>query len=221
MFRWAANLKEPFSGLSHWVGAILAVVGTILLLAISRGNPTKIVAFSVYGAALIFLFVASSLYHSLRTSEKTEQLLRKFDHAGIFLLIAGTYVPVCLLQFSHQAGAVLLGLQGLCAAVGISGTFLLKRFPEVLNVVLYLIMGWMSVVMIGYMREHWPTYATAWLVGGGIAYTVGAIIFSLDKPHLVPGKFSAHDLWHVFVLAGSASHFALMVSFVAPRAGIA
>jgi hemolysin III len=220
MFRWVQRLREPFCGLSHWFGALLAVAGTVLLLIVAKGDPTKMVAFSVYGATLIFLFVASSLYHSLRVSESTQSLLRKFDHVGIFLLISGTYVPVCLLQFSHVAGAVLLTLQAVCASVGILGTFLFRRFPEILNVVLYLAMGWMSIVMIGYMRTHWPAYAVGWLVAGGIAYTVGAVIFSLDKPNLVPGKFSAHDLWHVFVLAGSACHFALMWFFVAPRASV-
>jgi hemolysin III len=208
-------LKHPFCGWSHWFGAILAVMGTALLLILARGDLVRTAAFSVYGACLIFLYVASGLYHSLNVAGKPEQILRKFDHVGIFLLISGTYVPVCLLDFSHTAGMVLLGLQALCATIGILGTFLLKRFPEILNVVLYLVMGWMSIFMIGYMRTHWPAWAIAWLVAGGLTYTVGAIIFSIDKPHLVPGKFSAHDLWHVFVLGGSACHFVFMSQFVA------
>ncbi len=104
--------------------------------------------------------------------------------------------------------------------MGIGGTLLLKKFPEVLNIVLYLVMGWMAIVMVGYMGSHWPAYATWWLLSGGVVYSIGAIIFSLDKPHLVPGKFSAHDLWHIFVLGGAACHFLLMATFVAPHAAV-
>lgn len=209
------RIKHPFCGISHWIGALLAVVGTVALTAMSWGKPLHIVAFAIYGSALILLYVASGLYHTVRARGKGERLLRNFDHVGIFLLISGTYVPVCLLALAPVYGYTLLALQALCAAIGITGTFALKKFPEVLNVVLYLVMGWMSVPALGYMLAHWPGYATAWLVAGGVTYTVGAIIFSLDRPHLVPGRFSAHDLWHIFVLGGSACHFLLMVTFVA------
>jgi hemolysin III len=209
------RIKHPFCGLSHWFGALLAVAGTTALTLMSIGKPLHLVAFSIYGATLIFLYVASGLYHSIRAHGKGERLLRNFDHAGIFLLISGSYVPVCLLALAPVYGYTFLVLQGLCATIGILGTFFLKKFPGALNVVLYLVMGWMSVPALGYMLTHWPGSATAWLVAGGLTYTVGAIIYSLDRPHLVPGKFSAHDLWHIFVLGGSACHFMLMITYVA------
>jgi len=193
----------------------LAAVGTVFLTVLAVGKPLHLVAFSIYGASLIFLYCASSLYHSLRVTGKGEVLLRKLDHAGIFLLISGTYVPVCMIALAPRFGYTFLVLQALFALTGILGTFFFKKFPEVLNVVLYLLMGWMAIPAVGYMAAHWPGYATALLVAGGITYTIGAIIFSLDKPHLVPGKFSAHDLWHLFVLGGSACHFLLMATFVA------
>jgi hemolysin III len=215
------RIREPFSGLSHWFGFLLAVIGAVLLLVLAHGNLLKTVAFGIYGFSLIFLYLASSVYHSLRVSPAIEDVLRKFDHVGIFLLIAGTYVPVCLLKFSPKIGLLFLILQASCATIGIAGTFLLKKFPEVLNVILYLVMGWMSVFAFGYMESHWPIAAVGWLVGGGIIYTLGAIVFSLDKPNLVPGKFSAHDLWHLFVLGGSACHFIFMTSFVAKSGALA
>ena len=210
-----AHIKHPFCSLSHWIGALLALIGSSFLTLASRGKPLHLLAFAIYGATLVFLYVSSGLYHTITASGSKERLLRNFDHAGIFLLISGSYVPVCLLALSPPYGRPLLVLQALCAAVGIGGTFLLRKFPEILNVVLYLVMGWMAIVAIGYMSSHWPPYATRWLVAGGLTYTIGAVIYSLDKPHLIPGKFTAHDLWHLFVLGGSACHFVLMATYVA------
>ncbi|HWD41563.1 MAG TPA: hemolysin III family protein [Fimbriimonas sp.] len=210
-----ARIKHPFCSISHWIGAVLAVAGAIFLTVMAQGRPLQTVAFLIYGATLIFLYVASGVYHTVKATGKQERLLRNFDHVGIFLLIAGSYVPVCLIALTPALGYTMLVLQAVCATIGILATFCLRKFPEVLNVVLYLLMGWMSLAAIGYMLSHWPSYATGWLVAGGLTYTVGAIIFSLDKPHLVPGKFSAHDLWHVFVLGGSACHFMLMCTYVA------
>jgi hemolysin III len=208
------KIKHPFCSLSHWFGALLAVVGTAFLALGSVGKPLHLVAFAVYGATLIFLYVSSGVYHTIRATGSKERVLRNLDHTGIFLLIAGSYVPVCLLALSPNYGITFLILQGICALVGILGTFLLRKFPQVLNVILYLAMGWMAITALGYISSHWPSYATGWLVAGGLAYTVGAVIYSLDKPHLWPGRFSAHDLWHIFVLAGSACHFLLMITYV-------
>lgn len=208
-----ARLKHPFCSLSHWIGAALALAGTIWLLATAR-SPLAFAGFVVYGLSLIGLYSASGLYHSVTCEGGRETFLRRLDHTGIFLLIAGTYVPVCLLALPHVYGWTFLALQVLMAAVGVAGTFLLKRFPEVLNVVLYLFMGWMALAALGWIGSHWPHHAVVYLVSGGLVYTIGAIIYAMDRPHLVPGKFSAHDLWHVFVLAGSGLHYLLMETYV-------
>jgi hemolysin III len=214
-----SRIKHPFCGISHWLGAGLAVIGTVVLLAMAWGRPVAMVAFSVYGASLIGLYVASGLYHSLTCEGRKEVILRKLDHTGIFLLISGTYVPVCLLALSPRFGWTFLILQTTLALIGVLGTFFLKKFPEILNVVLYLLMGWMALPALGYIGANWPTYAIVLLVTGGIVYTVGAVIYATDRPHLWPGRFSAHDLWHVFVLGGSACHYALMTTFIAHRPG--
>jgi hemolysin III len=208
------KIKHPFCSLSHWVGALLALCGAGYLIFNSVGKPLHLIAFLIYSATLVFLYVSSGVYHSVKGSDDQENLLRKFDHCGIFLLISGTYVPVCLIALPPNYGVTFLVLQAVCATVGIAGTFLLRKFPQVLNVVLYLVMGWMAVAAIGYMSANWPVYAIRWLVAGGLIYSVGAVIFSLDKPHLWPGKFTAHDLWHLFVLGGSACHFMLMATYV-------
>lgn len=213
-----ARLKHPFCSLSHLLGAALALVGTGILLAMAR-SPLAVAAFSIYGLSLVGLYSASGVYHAVVCEGSRETFFRKLDHTGIFLLIAGTYVPVCLLALPHAYGWTFLAFQALFALIGVFGTFLLRKFPEVLNVVLYLLMGWMAVPALGWIREHWPVYAMVLLVAGGLVYTIGAVIFATDRPHLVPGRFTAHDLWHLFVLGGSGCHFALMVTFVAKNSG--
>lgn len=212
------RLKHPFCSLSHLFGAGLALVGVVVLLSLAR-SPLAALAFAMYGLSLVGLYAASGVYHAVVCEGRRETFLRKLDHTGIFFLIAGTYVPVCLLALPHVYGWTFLALQALCAAIGVGGTFLLKRFPEALNVVLYLIMGWMALPAVGWMRGHWPPYALTLLVSGGLVYTIGAVIFATDRPHLVPGRFSAHDLWHLFVLGGSACHYALMTTYIAGNPG--
>lgn len=212
---FVARIKHPFCSISHWLGAGLAVFGTIVLLRMAWGRPLATLAFTIYGLSLIGLYTASGLYHTVQCEGRRETILRKLDHTGIFLLIAGTYVPVCLLALSPRFGWTFLALQTIFALVGIVGTFALRKFPEALNVVLYLLMGWMAVPALGWMSAHWPPHAIALLVIGGLVYTIGAVIYALDRPHLCPGKFSAHDLWHLFVLGGSGCHFALMATYVA------
>lgn len=217
--RFFSRIKHPFCSLSHAIGVALAVVGTGVLLTMAWGNAKAMVAFTIYGASLVGLYSASTLYHSVQCEGKREVLLRKLDHTGIFLLIAGTYVPVCMLALSPGFGWTFLILQGTMALIGVLGTFFLRKFPEVLNVVLYLLMGWMALPALGYIGAHWPTYAIVLLVTGGIVYTVGAVIYATDRPHLWPGRFTAHDLWHLFVLGGSACHYALMTTYIAHRPG--
>ena len=210
------RLKHPFCSISHLLGAGLAVAGTVVLLLMAKG-PLAVVAFSIYGLALIGLYLASGVYHAVTGEGKREIFLRKLDHTGIFLLIAGTYVPVCLLALPREWGWTFLVLQTLCALVGILGTFLLKEFPAVLNVALYLVMGWMALPALGIIGAQWPQRAVVLLVLGGLVYTMGAVIFATDRPNLIPGKFNAHDLWHLFVLGGSACHFALMTTYIAQK----
>lgn len=209
-----ARIKHPFCSISHLLGAVLALVGMIVLLWMAR-SPLATLAFAIYGLSLVGLYSASGIYHAVVCEGRRETFLRKLDHTGIFLLIAGTYVPVCLLALPREYGWTFLVFQGAFALIGVLGTFLLRRFPEVLNVVLYLLMGWMALPALGWIGSHWPRQAIALLVAGGVVYTVGAIIFATDRPHLVPGRFSAHDLWHLFVLGGSACHFALMTTYIA------
>ena len=192
----------------------MAVVGLVVLLILSHGKPWHTLSFVIYGATLITLYLASGLYHSLHLSDERVEMMKRFDHVGIYLLIAGTYTPVCMVALRGPLGYSILAAEWIMAAIGIWATLVLKKVPNVVRVLLYLCMGWLVMIDMPAVRAVMPPAAVAWLAAGGIIYTLGTIVYATDKPNLWPGRFTAHDLWHVFVLAGSACHFVLMCVFV-------
>jgi hemolysin III len=209
------RIREPFCGLSHLAGAILSMVGMVALLALANGRPWRVVSFAIYGASLIVLYTASALYHSLPVPQRHVARLLRFDYSAIFLLIAGTSVPLCLGPLRGAWGWSLLAAEYGMALLGIGAVLFCQRLSDGLRVLLYFCMGGLIFVAMAPLRQALPPAALAWLFSGGAAYTLGAIILGVDRPHLWPGKFSAHDLWHLFVLGGSACHFVLMLRFVA------
>ncbi len=208
-------LREPFSGISHALGAGLAVAGLVVLLFLAHGRPWQTVAFALYGVSLIMLYTASAIYHSLWATPQGEARLQKFDHIAIYCLIAGSYIPLCLLPLRGAWGWSMLGVELGLAALGIGTVVLWTRAPEWVRVALYLIMGWLIVLAFGPLRQALPPSAITWLVSSGIVYSIGAVIFATNRPRLWPGKFGAHDLWHLFVLGGSACHFMVMLHLTA------
>ena len=214
-WRVTERMKEPFCGLSHGVGVILAVVALVILLVLAKGRPWHTVGFAIYGATLIVLYTASTLYHSLKVPPPAEARLMRLDQSAIFLLIAGSYTPLCLVTLRGVWGWSLLSAVWGLAIVGITSTLLWHRAPAAGRVILYVLMGWMVMLAFEPLRAVWPPEAFGWLIAGGVIYSIGTVIFAIDKPHLWPGKFSAHDLWHLFVLGGSACHFVVMARFVA------
>jgi hemolysin III len=210
------RLREPFSGLSHLGGALLGVAALVVLVTLARGKPWHESGFAIYGATLIILYLASALYHLLPVGEAHIKRLQIFDHIGIYLLIAGTYTPICLVPLRGGWGWSLFGVVWGLALLGSVIEIGWRSAPRWLGLVLYLIMGWLAAVAMGPLARALPTAALGWLVAGGLAYTVGAVIFALERPRLWPGIFGSHDLWHIFVLGGSACHFVLMLRFVVP-----
>ena len=209
------RVREPFNGLSHLAGALLSTAGLLLLLAASMRKPWHLTGFAIYGGSLIILYAASTLYHSLPVSPRRIGQLLAFDQVAIYLLIAGTYTPICLVPLRGPWGWSLLGVVCGIALVGIVLRLAWRSQPEWLPVALYLIMGWLSVIAVRPLVSALPAAALAWLLAGGIVYTVGAAIFALERPRLWPGVFSSHELWHVCVLGGSACHYVVMLGFVA------
>lgn len=209
---WRQRLKDPFSGLSHGVGAALAVAGLVYLIIEAQGKPWHLASFIIYGVTLIFLYVASSLYHSLRVSPRFESALFGLDRAAIYALIAGTYTPICLIVLPKPWGWTLLGLVWGFALAGIAIDIISRRrAPDWLQALLYLLTGWIVLIALGPLVRSMPGEALGWLAAGSVIYTIGAVICVKNRPHLKPGLFGAHDLWHVLVLAGSICHFVLMI----------
>jgi hemolysin III len=201
---------ERFNGISHLVGASLATLGAVLLVVIAArmGDPWKIVSFSIYGAMLISLYVASTLYHSLRGRAKA--IWQKFDHCSIYLLIAGSYTPFALVSLRGAWGWTLLGAVWTLAVVGIVQEVVWARGARVTSLVIYLLMGWLALAVIAPLWVALTPRGFAWLAAGGLFYTVG-IIFYLADQRIRHG----HGLWHLFVLGGSSCHFITVLFFVA------
>ena len=202
------RIRDPFSGVSHFVGAVLALIGLVVLAVLAWGQPTKLAAFAIYGSGAVALYLASAIYHSLHTESPWPQ---RFDHMAIYVMIAGTYTPVCMVALPGQLGYSMLGIEWGLALVGIIANVWFGGGPAVMRVILYLGMGWLAVIAIPQLRVVMPAQAVTWLLAGGILYSLGTVIYATERPKLWPGKFGAHDLWHVFVLAASGCHFLMML----------
>lgn len=210
--------REPVSGFTHMGGAILALFGLIFLLfhSIQRGSPLHILAFSIFGLSLILLYTASTLYHLLPLSEKGVRTLKKVDHMMIFILIAGTYTPVCLLALE---GGWRLGMMIGIWTFAFGGVFL-KAFwinaPRWFSTGIYLIMGWLVVVAIIPIYQALSFGGFAYLLIGGLFYSVGAVIYGLKRPNITTEHFGFHEIFHIFVMLGSLFHFFLMYFYILP-----
>lgn len=201
---------ERFNSITHLVGAGLAVLGTVLLVvtAARLGDPWKIVSFSIYGAMLVALYVFSTLYHSVRGRAKA--ILQKFDHCSIYLLIAGSYTPFALVSLRGAWGWSLMGAVWALALVGIAQEIWFAKGARVLSLVIYLLMGWLAVVAVSPLWNALTPAGFAWLVAGGLCYTVGIVFYVADQ-RIRHG----HGVWHLFVLGGSSCHFFTVLFFVA------
>jgi hemolysin III len=207
-------IREPFSALSHLLAAVAALVGTAVLLVKTAGGASRQVPMLIYGASLICLFGASGIYHLVRGPEELVMRLRKLDHSAIFLLIAGTYTPTAYLVLDGPWRPVTLITIWVLALAGI----LYKSFwigaRRWLYTLLYILMGWLGIGLIGQLLGRMPTGAITWLLAGGAVYTAGAVLYAIKWPRLWPA-FGFHDLWHVFVIGGAACHYVVHLTYLA------
>lgn len=208
------RIREPVNGASHLVGLLLAGAGTILLLRMAQG-PWQMAAFSIYGATLILLYTASTLYHLLPVSERPLRALRTLDHIAIYFLIAGTYTPIALITLNGRLGWGLLAIVWLIAVAGIPFKLFFLDAPVWVSTATYLAMGYLALVALVPLARAVPVTGLLWLVAGGVAYTIGAVIYARQRPNPFPGLLGHHEIWHLLVLTGSACHFAFMVYHVA------
>lgn len=201
--------EEIANAITHGLGTLLAIAALVLLIVFAAlyGNAWHVVSFSVFGATLVLLYSASTLYHSL-IGPRVKVLFRKFDHMSIYLLIAGTYTPFCLTVLRGWIGWTLFGVVWGCALLGV----VLKAFytgkNERLSTILYVMMGWVALIAIKPLFDSVSLTTFILLIGGGICYTLGTLFFVKDTIRYF------HSLWHLFVLGGSILHFFAVLSLL-------
>lgn len=213
------TIREPGSAITHFIGMMMTVFAAVPLLVKAATAPesTCLAAMTIFVASMILLYGASATYHSLSVSDKIIKVFRKIDHMMIFVLIAGSYTPVCLIVLGGKLGYGLLALVWGIAAAGI----LIKAFwitcPKWFSSVIYIAMGWVCVGVFGPLWNTLPKSAFLWLLAGGIIYTIGGIIYALKLPifNSKHAYFGSHEIFHLFVMGGSICHFIFMYLYVA------
>jgi hemolysin III len=203
---------ERLNSITHLVGAVFALVGlgALLTVSIQHRDPWMIAGFSVFGMTLVLLYTMSTLYHSLAIP-RLKGIFRKLDHVSIYLLIAGTYTPFMLVSLRDGNGPLMLGLVWLLAVAGMLLDVLAARRREMLQILIYLVMGWLGAIDYANLVEAISATGAIWLTVGGVAYTVGIIFYVLDHRSRLR---HAHGIWHLFVLTGSISHFVSVIGYV-------
>ncbi len=210
------KFRQPVSGFTHAAGALLSIVALIVMVTVDVRHKTawNIVADSIFGSSLIMLYTASALYHLLPLKEKGIDILRQLDHTMIFILIAGTYTPFCLVTLRGPWGWSMLTIIWGLAIAGIITKLTWKSTPRFVRVALYLLMGWLSLIMIYPLSQTALPGTLIWLLIGGLFYTVGAIFYALKWPNPFPKILGFHEIWHLLVLCGSFSHFWAVFKYV-------
>ena len=212
------TIKDPGSSITHFIGLIMAALGTapLLVRASRHGSPIYMISMAVFMASMILLYAASTTYHTFDISPSVNKLLTKVDHMMISVLIAGSYTPVCLLVLNDRLGLILLGIVWGLAITGI----LIKAFwiycPKWFSSILYIGMGWTCVLAFTQILNRLSRAGFFWLLIGGIIYTAGGVIYALKLP-VFNGRhryFGSHEIFHLFVMGGSICHFIVMYSFV-------
>lgn len=210
------KMKEPVNTLTHLSGALLSVVALVLMIlkGVGNGSSLQIASAIVFGVSLIALFTASTVYHWVPSSDKLRAILRRVDHSMIYILIAGTYTPVCLLALKGVLGWSLFGVIWLLAVIGIIMKIVWLNAPRWLYTSFYLILGWIAVFFIMPLYKSLPIQGFVWLLIGGLMYTVGAVIYGTKSQKLKISVFGFHEIFHMFILAGSFSHFMMVQGFI-------
>jgi len=211
-----ARMREPVNGLTHYFAALAAIVGVIVLLILSRADYLKQESLLVYGASLVLMLTASAAYHLIKGSPRRMQFLRKIDHSAIFILIAGTYTPVCVNLMTGFWQWGMLAVIWMIATVGTVSKIFWINAPRWFSAVVYVAMGWLALVGTKEILAVLPVGAIIFLVLGGAVFTLGALVYITKTMNFFPGVFGFHEVWHIFVIVGCLCHFALMAFYVAP-----
>ncbi len=208
------TIREPGSAITHYIGMLLSLIAAapLLVKAEISGIPSALTAMGIFILTMILLYAASTIYHTLDVKAGVLKVFRKLDHMMIFVLIAGTYTPICLLVLKGRVGMIMLTLVWGIAVVGM----VLKAFwvtcPKWFSSIIYIAMGWICLLVFPTLLRDLPTPAFLWLLAGGILYTVGGVVYALKLQafNCVHKYFGSHEIFHLFVMAGSFCHFVVM-----------
>lgn len=209
---------RPWSAVTHGAGAALGVLATVALAvgAARLGDVWKIVSFAIYGLSMVGLYTASTLYHCVNTTVKGRVALRKADHTSIYFLIAGSYTPVCLIALRGAWGWSLFGVIWALAIAGLVMSLTWINCPRVVTSAIYIAMGWLAIIAIYPLWQVLGLRGVAWLLAGGVLYTVGGVLYALKWPGRDNPRFGCHEVFHLFILLGSAAHFVMMYKVLLP-----
>ena len=210
------KFRDPVSGLTHLASAIAAVFGLVFLLVRGQHQPTMELAMLIYGLSLIGMFAASATYHLVQVTPRALGVFRKVDHAAIYVLIAGSYTPICLGFFGGFWRSGMLSIIWAFALIGVVVKVFVIKAPRWVTTGIYLVMGWISILAVSEIIRTMPAGAIFWLVTGGLWFTFGAVIYVFKKPDPLPGIFGFHEIWHIFVMLGCLSHFILVARYAIP-----
>lgn len=211
------SVREPINAYTHLFGAVLSIIGTILLLIYggkgSSLTPAAIISIIIFGLSLTALYTSSGIYHAIKANDATLLRLKKLDHSMIFLLIAGSYTPFCLLTLTGLWQLTILILVWSLAIIGILLKIFWINMPRWISTGFYIGMGWVAILALSPLSKALSMGGIIWLTLGGIMYTIGGIIYGIKKPN-ISAKFGFHELFHIFVLLGSACHYWCVFNYV-------
>lgn len=211
------KLREPINSITHFAGAglsILALIAMLVKVIINGGSSVAILSVTIFGISLILLYTISATYHGVISTEKVIFNLKRLDHSMIFILIAGSYAPFCLLAIGGSFGITMFTIMMSIAVFGIIFKLCWFDCPRWLQTSMYIAMGWSAVFMIKPLSAVLPLTSIFWLVLGGVLYTIGGIIYGAKPKKLKLGSFKFHEIFHIFILLGSLSHFICVFTYV-------
>lgn len=212
-------MKEPVNTWTHFIPFIAGIVGLVFLILLSKNNVSKLVTMTIYGLSVIVLYGASSIYHWVRTTPQKELALKKFDHISIYILIAGSYTPVFYYGLEGAWRWAMLSAVWTLAVIGMTLKIWFIHAPRYVSTSFYVSLGWIALVPFFQLIHHLPMGAIILMAVGGVAYTIGAVIYAKKIFDFFPKRFGFHEIFHLFVAAGSIVHFIMVLIYILPMQG--
>jgi hemolysin III len=210
-------IREPINGLTHLAGALLSFAGLLALVikaSLTTGSALAITSVTIFGISMILLYTASATYHMVKAKDRVIAFLRRIDHSMIFVLIAGSYTPFCLISLNGVTGWTLFAIISMAALCGILFKMIWFKSPRWLSTSIYILMGWMVIFVVSPLSSILSPGGIFWLVAGGVMYTIGGVIYAL-KPDFLRSKYLGfHEIFHIFIMLGSLAHFLSVYIYV-------